>query len=73
MTDSLKTKTISTLFWSLIERGGQQGIQVVISIVLSRLFVDQVMPEIAHRRAKWEMTLESSGGDYSFWKESRLF
>ncbi|MBW8042186.1 MAG: lipopolysaccharide biosynthesis protein [Planctomycetes bacterium] len=36
---SLKSKTIHGIFWSLLERGGQQGIQVVISIILARLLL----------------------------------
>lgn len=39
MTHSLKSKIVHALFWSLFERGGQQGIQVVISIILARLLL----------------------------------
>jgi len=36
-----KTKVISSLFWKLMERGGTQGIQFIVQIVLARL----LMPE----------------------------
>ncbi len=36
MSRSLRSKTIQGVFWSLLERGGQQGIRVVISIILAR-------------------------------------
>jgi len=39
MSRSLKSKTIHGVFWSLLERGGQQGIQLVISIILARLLL----------------------------------
>lgn len=39
MNRSLKTKTIHGVFWSLLERGGQQGIQLVISIILARVLL----------------------------------
>jgi teichuronic acid exporter len=35
--NSFKTKVISSLFWKLLERGGTQGIQLIVSIVLARL------------------------------------
>ena len=41
MSDGLKSRTLSALFWSFFERVGQQGIQFVISIILARL----LMPE----------------------------
>lgn len=37
MTQSLKDKTISSVFWSGLERGGQQIVQLGIGIVLARL------------------------------------
>ena len=37
MGSSLKHKTVGGVFWSILERGGQQGIQVVISIILAWL------------------------------------
>lgn len=39
MTHSLKSKTLHGIFWSLLERGGQQGIQLVISIILARILL----------------------------------
>jgi O-antigen/teichoic acid export membrane protein len=39
MSRSLKSKTVHGIFWSLLERIGQQGIQVVISIILARLLL----------------------------------
>jgi O-antigen/teichoic acid export membrane protein len=39
MGSSLKYKTIVGIFWSMLERGGQQGIQLVISIILARLLL----------------------------------
>ncbi|MCD4674137.1 MAG: MOP flippase family protein [Anaerolineaceae bacterium] len=41
MSDGLKSKTLHALFWSFLERFGQQGIQFIISIILARL----LMPE----------------------------
>ena len=41
MTDSLKSKTLHALFWSFLERFGQQGIQFVISIILARLLLPE--------------------------------
>ena len=35
----IKSKVISSLFWKFIERGGTQGIQFVVQIVLARLLV----------------------------------
>ena len=37
MSDQLKEKTSSALFWSFIDKGGQQVIQLVFMIVLARL------------------------------------
>lgn len=39
MSDGLKRKTLHGLFWSFIDRVGQQGIQFVISIMLARLLL----------------------------------
>ena len=39
MSYSLKLKTIHGVFWSLLERGGQQGIQITIAIILARLLL----------------------------------
>ena len=39
MTHSLRTKTLHGVSWSLLERGGQLGIQFVISIILARLLL----------------------------------
>lgn len=37
MNDNLNSKTISSLIWKLLERGGTQGIQFIIQIFLARL------------------------------------
>lgn len=37
MIEDLKSKALHALFWSFLERFGQQGIQFVISIILARL------------------------------------
>jgi O-antigen/teichoic acid export membrane protein len=39
MTPSLKSKTVHGVFWSFLERFGQQGIQAVIFIILARLLL----------------------------------
>ncbi len=39
MNDSLKSRTFGAIFWSLLERGGQQGIQLVIAIILARVLL----------------------------------
>ncbi len=39
MSQSLKSRTLHGIFWSLLERSGPQGIQVVISIILARLLL----------------------------------
>lgn len=36
---SIKIKTMSSLFWKLMERGGVQGLQFIIQIVLARLLL----------------------------------
>jgi len=45
--DSLKSKTLHALFWSFLERFGQQGIQFVISIILARLLLPEEFGLIA--------------------------
>ena len=35
--ENLKTKTISSLFWKLMERGGNAVVSLVVQIVLARL------------------------------------
>jgi O-antigen/teichoic acid export membrane protein len=47
MSHSLKSKTIHGVFWSLLDRGGRQGIQVVISIILARLLLPEQFGVIA--------------------------
>ena len=47
MPDSLKSKTIHALFWSFLERFGQQGTQFVISIILARLLLPEEFGLIA--------------------------
>ncbi|MFC0904982.1 lipopolysaccharide biosynthesis protein [Clostridium sp. MT-14] len=37
--ETTKSKVISSLFWKLMERGGTQGIQFIVQIVLARLLV----------------------------------
>jgi O-antigen/teichoic acid export membrane protein len=39
--NQIKVKVISSLFWKLMERGGTQGIQFIIQIILARL----ILPE----------------------------
>lgn len=38
-TNSLKSRTLYALYWSFLERIGQQGIQFIISIILARLLL----------------------------------
>lgn len=40
-TSNTKNKVLSSLFWKLTERGGTQGIQFILQIVLARLLVPQ--------------------------------
>ena len=47
MPDGLKNKTLHALFWSFLERFGQQGIQFVISIILARLLLPEEFGLIA--------------------------
>lgn len=39
MENKLKSKVLSGLFWKLMENGGNNGIQLIVSIVLARLLV----------------------------------
>lgn len=39
MTRPLRSEAIGGLFWSALEQGGRQGIQVVITVILARLLV----------------------------------
>lgn len=41
MNDSLRSQTFHALFWSFLERVGNQGIQFVISIILARLLLPE--------------------------------
>ena len=36
-----KRKVISSLFWKLMERGGTQGVQFIVQIVLARLLLPE--------------------------------
>ncbi|MDC3237184.1 lipopolysaccharide biosynthesis protein [bacterium] len=47
MSDELKIKTVNALFWSFLERVGQQSIQFVISIILARLLLPEQFGLIA--------------------------
>jgi O-antigen/teichoic acid export membrane protein len=47
MSDGLKNKTLHALFWSFLERFGQQGIQFIISIILARLLLPEQFGLIA--------------------------
>jgi O-antigen/teichoic acid export membrane protein len=47
MSDGLKSRTLSALFWSFFERVGQQGIQFIISIILARLLLPEQFGLIA--------------------------
>jgi len=47
MSDGLKSKTLSALFWSFLERFGQQGIQFIIGIILARLLLPEEFGLIA--------------------------
>ncbi|NLL02118.1 MAG: lipopolysaccharide biosynthesis protein [Mollicutes bacterium] len=42
-----KTKVISSLFWKLMERGGTQGIQFIVQIILARLLLPEDFGAIA--------------------------
>lgn len=45
--NSLKNKTISGLFWRFLERGGAQGVNFLVSIILARLLAPQLYGTIA--------------------------
>ena len=47
MSDGLKSRTLSALFWSFLERFGQQGIQFIISIILACLLLPEEFGFIA--------------------------
>jgi teichuronic acid exporter len=38
---NIKSKAISSLFWKLMERGGTQGIQFIVQIILARLLLPE--------------------------------
>ena len=42
-----KSKVLSSLFWKLLERGGTQGIQFIVQIVLARLLAPEQFGTIA--------------------------
>ena len=46
-TDSLKSRTISSLFWKLFERGGKAVIELVVQIVMARLLTPADFGSIA--------------------------
>lgn len=37
----IKTKVLSSLFWKLMERGGTQGIQFIVTIILARILLPE--------------------------------
>ncbi len=41
MSDGLKARTFRGLFWSLFERAGHQGVQLVVGIILARLLLPE--------------------------------
>src|SRR5665647_1473684 len=43
----IKSKVISSLFWKLMERGGTQGIQFIVQIILARLLLPEEFGTIA--------------------------
>lgn len=45
--NNTKTKVVSSLFWKLLERGGTQGIQLIVQIVLARLLTPEDFGTIA--------------------------
>jgi len=47
MSDELKSKTLNALFWSFLERFGQQGTQFIIGIILARLLLPEEFGLIA--------------------------
>ncbi|NLE04395.1 MAG: oligosaccharide flippase family protein, partial [Crenarchaeota archaeon] len=44
---NIKPKVISALFWKLMERGGTQGIQFIVQIILARLLLPEDYGTIA--------------------------
>jgi len=42
-----KKKVVSSLFWKLLERGGTQGVQFIVQIVLARLLAPEQFGTIA--------------------------
>ena len=38
---NIKNNIISNLFWKLMERGGKQGIQFIVRIVMTSLFLPE--------------------------------
>lgn len=42
-----RSKVISSLFWKLLERGGTQGIQFIVQIVLARLLLPEMYGTVA--------------------------
>ena len=47
MSDGLRTKTLHGIFWSFCERFGEQGIQLVVSVILARLLLPEQFGLIA--------------------------
>jgi O-antigen/teichoic acid export membrane protein len=47
MSRSLKSKTVHGIFWSFCERFGEQGIQLIISVILARLLLPEQFGLIA--------------------------
>ena len=39
--DNLKTSGLSSLFWKLLERGGESGVQFIVQIILARLLLPE--------------------------------
>lgn len=47
MTDSLKSRTITSLAWKLFERAGNQIIQLIVQVVMARLLAPEVFGMLA--------------------------
>ena len=47
MSDGLRSKTLRGVSWSFLERGGQLGIQFIISVILARLLLPKQFGLIA--------------------------
>lgn len=43
MSDSLKSKTVSGVLWSAIERFSLQGVQFIINILMARLLLPSTL------------------------------